>query len=153
MSGHAIDERPFPRGVLIAAALLISFSIGVAAMARLTGTGAAHAVPGDVMEDQLLTLALQKDGSVVAHDAATGAEIAHLPQHNFGFIGVVLQGIRRERMRANVAADAPLRLTRHADGRLWIEDPSTGQTVGLSAFGRDNEVAFAALLEKGRTAR
>lgn len=149
--GHAIDEHPFPRGVLIAAACLISFTIAVAATARMTGAGAVHAAPADVVEGILLTMTLENDGSVRARDAATHEEIAHLPQHNFGFIGVVLKGIGRERMRANVPADAPLRLTRHADGRLRIEDPLTGQTVPLSAFGYDNQQAFAQLFEKGRT--
>lgn len=147
--GHAIDERPFPRGVLIAAACLVSFTIVVAATARITGAGASHAAPAEVVQDMLLKFTLEKDGSVRARDAATNKEIAHLPQHNFGFIGVVLQGVNRERMRAKVSFDEPLRLTSHADGQLRIEDPSTGQTVPLSAFGYDNQRAFARLLEKG----
>lgn len=149
--GHAIDEKPFPRGVLIAAALLISFTIGVAATARITGTGASRAILTSVVETRLLKLTIDTDGSVRARDAATDQEVAHLPQKNFGFIGVVMQGVRRERMRAGVAADGPLQLTRHADGRLRIEDPSTGQAVGLGAFGHDNQQAFAALIDAGRT--
>ena len=149
---HAIEERPFPRGVLIAAACLISFTIAVAATARITGAGASHAAPGEVVEGRMLKMTLEEDGSVRASDAANGQEIAHLPQHNFGFIGVVLKGIGRERMRANVPADAPLHLTKHSDGRLWIDDPLTGQTVPLSAFGYDNQRAVAQLLDKGRTA-
>lgn len=149
--GHAIDEKPFPRGVLIAAALLISFSIGIAATARLTGAGVSRPVPSDIVQEKLLKLSVESDGSVRARDAATDQEVAHLPQKNYGFIGVVLQGIRRERMRAGVAEDGPLHLTRHADGRLRIEDPSTGQAVGLGAFGHDNEQAFAVLIDAGRT--
>lgn len=145
--GHAIDEQPFPRGVLIAAALLITFSIGVAATARLTGTGATRAVPTEVVAERMVRLALQKDGSVRASDATTGQEIAHLPQNEFGFVGVVLSGIRRERMRANVTDNEPLRLTRHVDGRLRIEDPMTGQIVSLDAFGHGNQAAFAPLLD------
>lgn len=150
---HAIDEQPFPRGVLIAAALLITFSIGVAATARLTGTGATRAVPTEVVAERLVRLALQTDGSVRATDAVTGLEIAQLPQHEFGFVGVVLSGIRRERMRANVAENEPLRLTRHLDGRLRIEDPSTGQIVALDAFGHGNQAAFTPLLETQRSPR
>jgi putative photosynthetic complex assembly protein len=151
--GQAIDEQPFPRGVLIAAAALITYSISVAAMARLTGTGATRAIPTEVVTERMVRLTLQKDGSVHASDAATGNDIAHLPQHEFGFVGVVLSGIRRERMRANVAESEPLRLTRHADGRLRIEDPSTGQIVSLDAFGYGNQAAFAPLLETQRSAQ
>ena len=74
--GQAIDEQPFPRGVLIAAAALITFSIGVAATARLTGTGATRAIPTEVVTERMVRLTLQKDGSVHASDAATGNDIA-----------------------------------------------------------------------------
>jgi putative photosynthetic complex assembly protein len=47
---------------------------------------------------------------------------------------------------ARVAGDAPVTLARHANGRLTLDDPATGWTVELTAFGSDNEAAFAALL-------
>ena len=37
-------------------------------------------------------------------------------------------------------------LTRWADGRLTLNDPSTGHVVALEAFGPDNARAFARLL-------
>lgn len=151
--GHAIDERPFPRGILIAGALLITFSITVAATARLTGMGATRAVPAEVVAERMVRLALEKDGSVRASDALTGKEIAHLPQYEYGFVGVVFSGIRRERLRSGVADSEPLRLTQHADGRLRIEDPSTGQIVALDAFGQGNQAAFTPLFDTPRSAQ
>ncbi len=45
-----------------------------------------------------------------------------------------------------VGEDAPVTLARHQNGRLTITDPATGWSVELTAFGSDNEAAFAALL-------
>jgi putative photosynthetic complex assembly protein len=45
-----------------------------------------------------------------------------------------------------VGQDAPVTLARHENGRLTLTDPATGWSVELTAFGSDNEAAFAALL-------
>ena len=50
---------------------------------------------------------------------------------------------------ASAAGHAPFRLTRYADGRLALDDPSTGAHVELRAFGPTNEAAFARLLPAG----
>ena len=56
--GHAIDEQPFPRGVLIAAAALLSFTMAAAGFARITGVGANSVAPAQIVEQRLLTLTL-----------------------------------------------------------------------------------------------
>ena len=40
----------------------------------------------------------------------------------------------------------PFRLTRWADGRLSVEDPTTGRRVDLGAFGAVNAASFAKLM-------
>jgi putative photosynthetic complex assembly protein len=42
--------------------------------------------------------------------------------------------------------DTPFRLTDWTDGRLTLEDRSTGRSVELRAFGATNAAAFARLL-------
>jgi hypothetical protein len=43
-------------------------------------------------------------------------------------------------------AERDLRFADRADGRLTLDDPSTGRHVELVAFGPDNEAVFAWLL-------
>jgi putative photosynthetic complex assembly protein len=59
---------------------------------------------------------------------------------------VIGSGLDRARTVARVSRDAPVTLARHQNGRLTITDPETGWSVELTAFGSDNEAAFAALL-------
>lgn len=148
---HAIDEQPFPRGFLVAAGALIGFSILVAAVARITDLGAARLPPSPVVSSRLLTFKLAPDGSVQTHDVLSGQSAPTVPAHGFGFVRVVLDGVARERMRANVPLGSPLLLTVHADGSTRLEDPQTGQIVSLGAFGHSNQAAFAQLLANERT--
>jgi putative photosynthetic complex assembly protein len=59
-----------------------------------------------------------------------------------GFLRGVLRGLARERRALGVPADRPYRLTLHADSRLLITDPATGQRIDLASFGPDNAAVF-----------
>jgi putative photosynthetic complex assembly protein len=63
-----------------------------------------------------------------------------------GFVRGVLRGLVRERRADHVGAAPPFRLTRWADGRLSLDDPSTGRHVDLEVFGPTNAGAFAQIL-------
>jgi len=139
---HAIDARPFPRGVLIGAGALIAFVITAAATARLTGTGAAHVNLGPPVESRLLRFEPLGGGSLRVVAPESGATLAELAPHTNGFVGVVLSGFGRERTRAGISATAPYRLIRTSDGRTELVDVESGQSVLLDAFGADNLNAF-----------
>ncbi len=63
-----------------------------------------------------------------------------------GFVTVIGSGLDRARTVSRVSEDAPVTLARHQNGRLTLTDPASGWSVELTAFGSDNEAAFAALL-------
>lgn len=149
--GHAIDEKPFPRGILLAGAALLMFSVAAAGTARITGLGVSRPLNSPVIEQHLLSFTKEADGTITVRDAKSGETTAVVPAKNFGFVGVVLQGVAHERRMAQAPADAPLLLSWHEDGRARIEDPETGQRVMLGAFGPGNHAAFAKLFGKGRT--
>lgn len=140
-------DKPFPKGVLVAAALLIGFSIAVAATARLTGLGTTKMPPGAAVATKDLRFEDRDDGAVIVL-AADGARLVEViePGTN-GFVRGVLRGLARERKRSELAQATPFRLTRWADGRLTVEDPSTGRSVDLGAFGPTNFSAFARILD------
>lgn len=63
-----------------------------------------------------------------------------------GFITVVQNALAFNRRKHDVDLALPVRLVEYANGRLAIEDPATGWSVELYAFGADNEAAFRKLL-------
>ena len=69
-----------------------------------------------------------------------------LPPGQDGFVRIVLRNLARERIRQEQERHIPFRLTRWADGRLSVEDPTTGRRVDLGAFGAVNAASFAKLM-------
>jgi putative photosynthetic complex assembly protein len=63
-----------------------------------------------------------------------------------GFVRGVLRGLVRERRAERIGPAPPFRLTRWADGRLSLDDPSTGRHVDIEVFGPTNAGAFADIL-------
>ena len=129
-------DRPFPRGALIGAALLLGSAILLAGAARITGVG---------------TLAKPTSTAIDTREAE-GAEgpVAILAPGTNGFVRSVLRGLARERRLQGVGSAPAFRLTRWADGRLSLDDPSTGRIVELGAFGPTNRAAFAQLMDPRR---
>jgi putative photosynthetic complex assembly protein len=74
-----------------------------------------------------------------------GAVLADLPHG--GFVTVVQNALEAARRRHGVDPDRPIRIVAYANGRLTMEDPETGTTFELHAFGADNEAAFRRLLQ------
>ena len=84
------------------------------------------------------------EGDVLAIDAANGSTVARFVGEQ-GFVRGTLRALSRERNRRGLGPEAPLQLTALRDGRLILLDPSTGERIGLEAFGATNLAVFAAL--------
>lgn len=63
-----------------------------------------------------------------------------------GFITVIQSGIATERRKSGINPLLPVRIVEYANGRLVAEDPETGWSAELYAFGGDNKAAFERLL-------
>ena len=90
------------------------------------------------------------DGSIVALNAADGAEIERVLPGVGGFIRVTMRSFAAERLRKGLSDAEPFLLARMNDGDLRLEDPLTGRTMLLNAFGPSNEAVFAELLDRRR---
>jgi putative photosynthetic complex assembly protein len=141
---HAFGQEPFPRGPLIAAGALVAASLVLAAVGSIGRVGRTELPVTPAVASYDLRFAVQPDGSVaVAY--ADGRPAVVLGNREDGFVRGVLHSVGRERRRAGVPTDAPLRLTRYVDGRLALSDPPSGLHVDLAVFGPTNAESFARL--------
>jgi putative photosynthetic complex assembly protein len=142
------DSRPppFPRNILIIAGSVILLTIMTAAAGRITGAANSAPTTSAVASRQLLFRDQPNGGVAVydAHDPAT--PIAVLAPETNGFLRATMRGLARQRIRQDADKEVPFRLTEWADGRLTLEDPTTGRRVEMEAFGISNEQVFANLL-------
>lgn len=138
------EGQQFPRPVLIGAAVLISFTIAVAAFVRLTGIGKdENEFAAAVIERELLFREIDPNTIEVVAD---GARIATLDANEDGFIFGVLRGLGHNRKVNEADMGLPYLVSQRADGRILLEDPMTGDQLDLRAYGADNAKAFADLL-------
>ncbi len=131
----------FPRWLpRVVGALLLALLLGVAAL-RLVGFDTSEPV-GPAVQARALRFADTPDGAVRVSDAVTGEELAVMRGEQ-GFLRGVLRGLARDRRMNEVGPYPPYTLSLHADGRLRLADPQTGQRYDLASFGPDNAAVFA----------
>ncbi|ESQ08617.1 MAG: phosphonoacetaldehyde hydrolase [Thiohalocapsa sp. PB-PSB1] len=140
------EGRPFPREVLIGAALLIGFVIVAAAMVRFTGVGGTETPLAPIIESRQLVFTDHDDGTTTVSVPGEAGVVAELKSGEDGFILGVMRGMVRERKSYNAELSAPYILSLRQDGRLLFEDPLTGRRIDLRAFGPTNAGSFAQLL-------
>jgi putative photosynthetic complex assembly protein len=99
-----------------------------------------------------LRFADRPDGSVLV-TSADGLPVGVMESGTNGFARGVLRSLARERKREGIGQEPPFRLTRWADGRLSLDDPSTGEHVDIEVFGPTNAAAFANLWRAADAAR
>ena len=145
----AVVDKSLPRGALIGAATLVIGSLLMVATARFTGYGPAKPPVSTAVASLDLRFEDRADGGVLIYSAASNQLIDTLPPGTNGFVRGVLRGLVRDRRADHIGATPPFRLTRWADGRLSLDDPSTGRHVDLEVFGPTNAGAFADILVAG----
>jgi putative photosynthetic complex assembly protein len=137
---------PFPRKILVFFGAVVALSITAAAVGRLTGAADSTPTSTVVVSRQLLFRDMPNGGVAVFDATDTNAPIDILAPETNGFLRATMRGLARQRIRQDADKEVPFRLTEWADGRLTLEDPTTGRRVEMEAFGITNEQAFADLL-------
>jgi putative photosynthetic complex assembly protein len=137
-----------PRGALIGAAVLMSGTILIAALARHPYLAPVSADDRPAIAACELRFADRADGTLAAYDER-GREVSDVTPESNGFVRGVLRGMFRTRKLESKGRDAFFRLAREADGHLTITDAETGRRVDLDSFGPTNSAAFATLLAAG----
>jgi putative photosynthetic complex assembly protein len=149
----AMDTEPFPRGALIAAAALLSLSVGATALVRmervLSPPSPFAAVPSKPVASIDLGFADQADGSVSVRESGTGRLVTTLTPGTNAFVRGVVRGLAQDRRRRGIGTAPPFRLSEIDHGQLFLEDTATGRVIDLQAFGISNHDAFKAILHPG----
>ncbi|MFN3576431.1 MAG: photosynthetic complex assembly protein PuhC [Tabrizicola sp.] len=148
----ALSDRPSPEREIIPRALLWAMlalalsALAITSFAVLTGRDpVGRPAPGKVLAERELVLVGRSAQAVTVY-AADGSLVADM-DHG-GFITVIQNAIQRARTVARVKGNPPIRLVRYDNGRLVAEDPASGASIELYAFGDDNKAAAERLLDQ-----
>jgi putative photosynthetic complex assembly protein len=131
------------------AAALVLIALFMVALTRITGIGAPAPMTAATVEVRELRFEDRPDGSIAILDTAGGLVDTVAPGEN-GFLRGTMRGMARERKRNGHGSELPFQLIGHADGRLTLEDPTTGRTVDLGSFGPTNAAVFMRLMNAPR---
>ena len=145
----AIDKERFPRGALIAAGALVGFSLLAAGFGRYQNLQAADMAEAPAVApiaSAPLYFVDVDDGSVQVLNATTETLLLTLKPGEDAFIRSVMRALVRARRLREIGAETPFILALYDRNRLVIEDPATGETVDLRAFGKTNHAAFERVL-------
>jgi putative photosynthetic complex assembly protein len=146
--GHHAEKMP--RGVLIAAGVLVAFALVATFYGRSADVGVSHMPAAQAYQTLLLHFVDQDDGGIAIRDASDGTVIAKVAPGENGFLRSTMRGFARARKRSDIGADAPFTLTRWTDGTISLTDEKTGRRVDLDAFGPNQTATFAKLLAAKR---
>ncbi|MCB6176799.1 photosynthetic complex assembly protein [Rhodobacter sp. Har01] len=123
---------------------MVLFTLVIVSWAVFTGrepVGQPEAAA--VLQEKWIVLEGKDAQHVVVRDA-DGTLLQDLPDG--GFVTVIQAGLNTERRKHGIDPLKPVRIVEYANHRLVAEDPETGWSVELYAFGIDNEAAFRKLL-------
>lgn len=152
-AAQSSQEASPPRGILLAAVLLIGCTLALVAFVRIsrgtasTSIDAAHSAGATAVVSRELRFLDRDDGSVAILAAPGGAVVDVLPPGSNGFVRGVMRGLARDRRARAIDSTPPFRITRWSDGRLSLEDPANDRVIDLGAFGPTNTKAFADILD------
>ena len=139
------EREMIPRTLLWAMLALALASLGLASFSVLsTRPHVGVPVPGKIAAQRSFILEGLTAQAVVVRDP-DGTVLMDLPHG--GFITVIQSAMARAREVARVEGNPPMRVVKYDNGRLVAEDPVTGWTAELYAFGQDNKAAFERLLD------
>lgn len=138
------EKEMIPRGLLIAMAALALSALAMTSFSVLTNRP-HEGVPlaSQPVSETWFVLEGQSAQAVTVRDR-DGKLLLDLPHG--GFITVIQNAMTRARTVAGVTGNPPMKVVRYENGRLVAEDPASGWSAELYAFGDDNKAAFERLL-------
>ena len=140
------EREMIPRALLWAMLALAMSALAITTYSVVTKrphTGTP--IAGPVVAERDLILEGKSAQAVTVYDK-DGTLLADMPHG--GFITVIQNAIQRARTVARVEGNPPIRIVQYDNGRLVAEDPTTGASIELYAFGSDNKAAVERLMRQ-----
>jgi putative photosynthetic complex assembly protein len=148
----ALADRPSPEREMIPRALLwgmLALALSALAITSFSVlTDRPHTgkpLAGTVVAERELILEGRSAQAVTVY-SADGTLLADM-DHG-GFITVIQNAIQRARTVARVDGNPPIKIVKYDNGRLVAEDPASGASIELYAFGGDNKAAVERLFDQ-----
>lgn len=139
------EREMIPRTLLLGMLALALASLLLVTFSVVTGRPHVGVPPsGMIVAERAFILEGQSAQAVIVRDT-DGKVLLDLPHG--GFITVIQSAMARAREVAKVDGNPPMRVVKYDNGRLVAEDPATGWSAELYAFGNDNKAAFERLLD------
>ncbi|MEM6908965.1 MAG: photosynthetic complex assembly protein PuhC [Pseudomonadota bacterium] len=131
-------------------ALISVFMTGLVSL----GLFERQAVPSDVRASYGTTAVAtrsllffdEEDGSVRVEDAVSHAVLARFEPGTGGFVRSTLRSLVHRRRISGIGSTTPFELIEWSDKALTLRDSTTGASVELASFGKDNRAVFASML-------
>lgn len=138
------DREMIPAALLRGIAALVIVSLGIVTFGVLTDRPHVGRPEAAATVAERMLVLRGGDAQSVRVETPDGAVLADLAHG--GFVTVVQSALAFQRKRHGIDPAAPVRLVEFANGRLAVEDPATGWSVELYAFGGANEASWRRLL-------
>ena len=140
------DAEMIPKALLLGMLMLAVSTLALVGAAVVSDRPTVgRPAPSEAVQEKWIILE-GRDAQAVVVKNPDGTVLADLPHG--GFITVIQSGLARTRLVKGVKDNPPVRIVRYANGRLVAEDPATGWSAELYAFGADNKAAFERLLDQ-----
>jgi putative photosynthetic complex assembly protein len=149
---QSVTARPTERDKIPAALLWAMAALALSALLLTSFSVLTHSphegVPakgGTVVMERLLILEGLDAQAVTVRDVDSKV-LMDLPHG--GFVTVIQNAMERNRRVQRITGNPPMRIAQYDNGRIVAEDPSTGWSAELYAFGDQNKAAFERLLRE-----
>jgi len=146
----AMQDLTPPKPFVSVALLIVAATIWFAISATRFGHGSFDEPDGPMVGSRSLVFSDASNGGIDVYDAIAHAVVYQVPPNSNQFLRGAIRGLARSRRAAHVAPSDPFILAQWENGRMTLDDPSTGERVSISSFGPTQVESFQALLLAGR---
>ena len=139
-------EQNIPKGAILGALALIVFTLVSVGVGRLTGVGTVHFDHANPVQSTELRFEDRPDGGISVIAPVSGAVLGVVEPGTDGFIRTVLRSLAFDRQRHHIGSGPAFTLNKWSGRHATLDDPSTGRSIDLVAFGKTNMQAFSNLM-------
>jgi putative photosynthetic complex assembly protein len=143
---NALDDSHISPNAILIAGCLMFLAVFFVTTWQLTGTEHTHVATAAVVESRAIRFEDRADGGINVYDSGAAQPFEVIAPQTNGFLRGTLRGLARGRKLSGVGQEPPFELTRWADGRLSLVDPTTQRDISLEPFGPTNIAVFKRLL-------